>query len=63
MQKMDSYSRDRVSSSRSEREYSRIFRRNEGGGGGDSEDIKIDRKTKQLFDDWSKIERRAEELR
>ena len=61
MQKMDSYSRDRVSSSRSEREYSRSFRRNEGGG--DSEDIKIDRKTKQLFEEWSKIERRAEELR
>ena len=57
---MDSYSRDRASGSKSEQEYSRFLRRNKTGESGDE---KIDRKTKQLFEEWSKIEGRAEELR
>jgi hypothetical protein len=55
---MDSYSRERVSSSKSERDYSRILRRSD-----ESDDLKIDRKTRQLFDEWAMIEQRAEELR
>ncbi len=37
--------------------------RNQNYGFDETEDLKVDRKTKQLFAEWQKIEQRADELR
>jgi spore cortex formation protein SpoVR/YcgB (stage V sporulation) len=48
--------RDR-SLSQSDREFPKFLRKPE------TDDLRLDRKTKQLFEEWQRIERRAEELR
>ena len=51
--------RDR-SLSRSEREFPKFLQKT---ADTETDDLRLDRKTKQLFGEWQRIERRAEELR
>ena len=55
--------RDHRTLQKSDQDYLKSSSRHQNYGLDETEDLKVDRKTKQLFAEWQKIEQRADELR